>query len=72
MTLKTLKLAGLVLLGGTSLTGLMAAPVVAAPVNQSEIDALKAQIKALERKINSVQAVQENKISEIKSKQDAV
>lgn len=72
MTLKTLKLAGLALLGATSLTGLMAAPVVAAPVNQSEIDALKAQIKALERKINSVQAVQENKISEIKSKQDAV
>jgi len=72
MTLKSLKFAGLVLLGATSLTGLMAAPVVAAPVNQSEIDALKAQIKALERKINSVQAVQENKISEIKSKQDAV
>ena len=72
MTLKTLKLAGLVLLGATSLTGLMAAPVVAAPVNQSEIDALKAQIKALERKINSVQTVQENKISEIKSKQDEV
>jgi len=72
MTLKSLKFAGLVLLGATSLTGLMAAPVVAAPVNQSEIDALKAQIKALERKMNSVQAVQENKISEIKSKQDEV
>ena len=72
MTLKSLKLVGLALLGATSLTGLMAAPVVAAPVSQSEIDALKAQIKALERRLNTVQAVQETRISEIKSKQDAV
>ncbi len=72
MTLKSLKLAGLVLLGATSLTGVTTVPTVAAPVSQSEIDALKAQIKALERRLNTVQAVQENKISEIKTKQDAV
>ncbi|MDO9461080.1 MAG: porin [Alphaproteobacteria bacterium] len=72
MTLKSLKLAGMVLLGATSLTGLVAPPVVAAPVNQSEIDALKAQIKLLENKMNAVQAVQETKIDEIKSKQDEV
>ena len=72
MSLKSLKFAGAILLGATSLTSLAVTPALAAPVNQSEIDALKAQIKALERKMNSVQAVQENKIDEIKSKQDAV
>lgn len=72
MTFKTPKLAGMILLGATCLTGLTTAPTLAAPVSQSEIDALKSQIKTLERRLNSVQAVQENKINEIKTKQDAV
>ncbi|MSP41943.1 MAG: hypothetical protein EXR08_01025 [Alphaproteobacteria bacterium] len=72
MSLKYLKFAGLLMMGASALNIISATAALAAPVDQSEIDALKAQIKALERRLNTVQAVQDTKISEIKTKQDAV
>lgn len=67
MTSKTIKYFSLALLLST------ASPALAqGTVSKSEIDALKAQISALEKRLNNVQASQENKISEIKTKQDAV
>lgn len=72
MSLKSLKLTGLLLLGATALSSAAIHPAFAQAVSQNEIEALKAQIKALERRLNTVQAVQETKINEIKTKQDAV
>jgi len=61
-----------ILLGATAITVISAGPAMAQAVSQSEIDLLKAQIKALEKRLNTVQATQENKIKEIKEKQEAV
>lgn len=72
MVFRTKKESRLALYGGISAVFMMAAPSVAAEVSQSEIDVLKAQIAALEKRLNSVQAVQETKLEEVKSKQDAV
>jgi len=71
VTLQTLKFAGLALLGAASVT-LASVPAIAAEVSQREIEALKAQIQALEKKLNLIQATQETRINEIKIKQDAV
>ncbi len=72
MTLQILKFSGQALLGAVSLLALAGASPSAAQVSQSEIDMLKAQIQALEKKLDLIQATQETKISEIKTKQDAV
>ena len=72
MVLKSLKSAGLVLAGTAILMGTVSFAAIAQEVKQSDIDALKAQIKALERKLNNVQVVQNKEIKEVKAKQDAV
>lgn len=64
----SLRHAGIALFGTISL--LAAAAPAAAQVSQTEIDALKAQIKALEERLNTVQAVQETKVKEAVAKQE--
>ncbi len=72
MTLQILKFSGQALLGAVSLLALAGASPSAAQVSQSEIDMLKAQIQALEKRLNEVQATQETKAAEAKAKPDAV
>jgi len=67
MVLKNLTAMG-VILAGVSLFS----TAFAADATQGDIDALKKQIKALERKLNNVQAVQNKEIKEVKAKQEAV
>lgn len=67
MALKKLTALG-VILAGVSLSS----AAFAADVTQGDIDALKKQIKSLERKLNNVQAVQNKEIKEVKAKQEAV
>ena len=70
MSAKKLRMAGAVLLGGALSSVLPEGGAYAqAPVRQGEIDSLKAQIQSMERRLNQMQAAQDVKINEIKSKQ---
>lgn len=63
------RIAGAVLLGGALSPALPGGAYAQAAGSQSEINALKAQIQAMEQRLNQIQAAQDVKINEIKSKQ---
>jgi phosphate-selective porin OprO and OprP len=69
MSAKKLRMAGLVLLGGSLSSALPGVANAQAQASQSEISAMKAQIQAMEQRLSQMQAAQDVKINEIKTKQ---
>ncbi|MGK2873354.1 MAG: porin [Alphaproteobacteria bacterium] len=72
MNKETLKFISLVLNGVVSVMALAVAPTMAAEAGQSEIDALREQIRSLEMRLNEIQAKQEATTAIAKSAPDAV
>jgi phosphate-selective porin OprO and OprP len=69
MSAKKLRMAGFVLLGGSLSSALPGVANAQAQASQSEISAMKAQIQAMEQRLSQMQAAQDVKINEIKTKQ---